>query len=157
MKSLRVLALRAASIARAVVLRVVPLRLRAVKAVVRRPSGEVLLVRHSYGDGSWMMPGGLVRWREPPARAVAREMYEELGIAAVEWRKLADYSQRIGLTRQSVAVFGTTLQGVDISPNHEIADWSFFTVDEPLTSASPATRRRLDELSQSGELRGGSW
>ncbi len=43
--------------------------------------GRVLLVRHSYRRG-WGLPGGHLRHGEAPAAGAARELYEELGIAA---------------------------------------------------------------------------
>jgi ADP-ribose pyrophosphatase YjhB (NUDIX family) len=52
-----------------------------VKCLVTR-NGEVLLVRHTYGDRrSWDFPGGFVRRGEEPAAAAGREMEEELGLS----------------------------------------------------------------------------
>ena len=51
-----------------------------VKCVLTH-GGEVLLVRHTYGRrDTWYLPGGAVRRDEPPPRAGAREMEEELGL-----------------------------------------------------------------------------
>ena len=41
------------------------------------PGGEVLLIRHSYGSPSWMLPGGGVRRGEAPITAALRELAEE--------------------------------------------------------------------------------
>jgi 8-oxo-dGTP pyrophosphatase MutT (NUDIX family) len=41
---------------------------------------RVLLVRHTYGDRRWDLPGGTVRRGENPAEAARREMAEELGV-----------------------------------------------------------------------------
>lgn len=40
---------------------------------------EVLLVRHSYGNPTWTIPGGEIKKRESPEEAVIREIKEELG------------------------------------------------------------------------------
>src|SRR3954463_5938324 len=48
---------------------------------VTRPGDEILLVRHSYGDRRWMLPGGRVRRGEDAAATARREMAQELGVA----------------------------------------------------------------------------
>ncbi len=52
-----------------------------VGAVValRRPSGELLLVRQRH-TGRWALPGGLLKHGETPRDALARELEEELGV-----------------------------------------------------------------------------
>jgi 8-oxo-dGTP pyrophosphatase MutT (NUDIX family) len=58
--------------------------------------GEVLLVRHTYGRrDTWYLPGGAVRRREPPLRAAAREMEEELGLRALELREVGTFETRL--------------------------------------------------------------
>lgn len=61
-----------------------------VKCIVRSDGGgEVLFVRHTYGErGSWELPGGGLRRREQPEAAVRREMREELGIDLVDVREV---------------------------------------------------------------------
>jgi ADP-ribose pyrophosphatase YjhB (NUDIX family) len=74
-------------------------RLLAVYRFVRRPTvhgvrcalvrgGEVLLVRHTYGDRRWALPGGLMRRGEAPEVTARREMREELGLDIAAWRAL---------------------------------------------------------------------
>jgi 8-oxo-dGTP pyrophosphatase MutT (NUDIX family) len=55
-----------------------------VRCVIRH-GGEILLVRHSYGDRRWLLPGGRVRRGEDPAATASREMAQELGIACRGW------------------------------------------------------------------------
>lgn len=60
-------------------------------AVVRRPDGRVLLAERPPGKpwaGYWEFPGGKIEPGEQPLAALARELYEELGIeleAATPW------------------------------------------------------------------------
>ncbi len=48
----------------------------------------VLLVRHSYGDRGWLLPGGRLRRRETPAEGARREVDEEVGADVVGWDEL---------------------------------------------------------------------
>jgi len=150
------IALRAASALRSFLMTVLPLRLRAVKAVVRSPEGRVLVVRHPYGSGRWMFPGGLARRRESFEVAVGREAGEELGLHGRTWKSLAVYVQRIGLTRQRVCLLTTMADESDLTLNREIEAVRFVQLDQLPDDVSPATARRLDELA-SGGLSGGDW
>lgn len=60
---------------------------RGVRCAILR-GGDVLLVRHTYGDRGWALPGGLLRRREEPEEAARREMREEVGIDIAHWRAL---------------------------------------------------------------------
>jgi ADP-ribose pyrophosphatase YjhB (NUDIX family) len=51
---------------------------------------DVLLVRHTYGNRAWDLPGGTVRRRELPRDAAAREMHEELGRRIEDWISLGE-------------------------------------------------------------------
>src|SRR3954447_6611581 len=82
--------------------------------VVRRPRSDgvrcvlragdaFVLVRHSYGDTRWMLPGGRVRRGETAQETAAREMADELGLAATRWRELGYLRPRSGYRRTSRA------------------------------------------------------
>ena len=52
-------------------------------AVIERPDGAFLLARRPAGKvyaGYWEFPGGKIEAGEPPARAIARELQEEIGL-----------------------------------------------------------------------------
>jgi ADP-ribose pyrophosphatase YjhB (NUDIX family) len=52
-----------------------------VQAVAFDEAGRVLLLRHTYRPRDpWGLPGGLIRPREQPAAALARELAEETGL-----------------------------------------------------------------------------
>jgi 8-oxo-dGTP pyrophosphatase MutT (NUDIX family) len=52
-------------------------------------SGDVLFVRHTYGDRrEWQLPGGGLGRREEPSAAVRREAREELGVDLDDLRAL---------------------------------------------------------------------
>ena len=50
---------------------------------------RVLLVRHTYGNRAWDVPGGAVKRGEPPLTAACREMDEELGLD-IEWSAIGE-------------------------------------------------------------------
>lgn len=58
----------------------------AVRAIVQNALGEVLLLKrasHETGGGRWCLPGGKLELGESGEEAVARELYEEVGLRAV--------------------------------------------------------------------------
>ena len=71
-----------------------------VRCVIRH-GDDVLLVRHSYGDCRWMLPGGRVRRGEEPAATAAREMAQELGVACARWTVTGCHGARPAYRRSS--------------------------------------------------------
>lgn len=51
-------------------------------AIILDSRGRVLLAHHTYRARPWGLPGGLVSAREHPSTGLARELREELGVAA---------------------------------------------------------------------------
>ena|SRR5947209_14306113 len=56
---------------------------------------RVLLVRHTYGDRRWDLPGGTMRRGEPPVDAARREIAEELGLEIDDWQALGELSSYV--------------------------------------------------------------
>lgn len=54
-------------------------RLSGVRVIAFDGEGRVILVRHSYGSGKWMLPGGGLKRGEAPLAAGIRELREETG------------------------------------------------------------------------------
>ncbi len=52
---------------------------RGCRVLVLDPAGQVLLIRHSYDAGRWMLPGGGLARGEAPESAALREVREEAG------------------------------------------------------------------------------
>jgi 8-oxo-dGTP diphosphatase len=69
----------------------------------------VLLVRHSYGRREWDLPGGGIKRGEAAASAARREMQEELGIEAGEWRSLGSIKVNPYHSRDTVQCFQVEL------------------------------------------------
>jgi 8-oxo-dGTP pyrophosphatase MutT (NUDIX family) len=54
-------------------------RLNGCRVLALDGEGRVLLVRHAYGSGKWMAPGGGLSRREAPLAGALRELREETG------------------------------------------------------------------------------
>lgn len=68
---------------------------------VLRHGGAFVLVRHTYGDRDWMLPGGRIRRGESPLATAEREMRQELGVTGTGWRELGYVAPRRGYRRSS--------------------------------------------------------
>jgi 8-oxo-dGTP pyrophosphatase MutT (NUDIX family) len=103
---------------------------RGVKCVLVR-DGQILLVRHTYGDGSrWDVPGGGVKRREEPGEAARREMREELGIDVTDWTYLGELFARIDGRRDQLWCFTSEIGDHEIELDRaEIAEAGWFRRD----------------------------
>jgi ADP-ribose pyrophosphatase YjhB (NUDIX family) len=103
---------------------------RGVRCALMR-GGEVLLVRHTYGDRRWALPGGLMRRGEAPEMTARREMREELGLDIAAWRAIGDISF-VGSerARHVVACFAATAPEEELAVNAaEIDQLRWFPAD----------------------------
>jgi ADP-ribose pyrophosphatase YjhB (NUDIX family) len=91
---------------------------------VRDQRGRILFVRHTYANRIvWELPGGGMRRREDPEVAVRREMREELGIALVGLRPVADAHVAHSHKRTLLHCFAATTGGAPLVLDHaEIAE-----------------------------------
>lgn len=97
--------------------------------------GQLALVyqyRHSLGRRLWELPAGLLdEPGEDPAAAAARELREETGLVARDWRVLVDVASSPGFCDESVRVY--LARGVEHvgrpAADHEEADLTVHWVD----------------------------
>lgn len=75
-------------------------RSNGVRCVLRHGDAFVL-VRHTYGDSRWMLPGGRLGRHEDPAQTAAREIEQELGVTCTGWRPIGYLGARDGYWRRS--------------------------------------------------------
>src|ERR1700733_12035823 len=75
-----------------------------VKCVITH-GGEVLLVRHTYGNRAWDLPGGQAKRREVPVNAARREMNEEIGRRIEDWVDLGELYLSSNHHRDNVHLF----------------------------------------------------
>jgi ADP-ribose pyrophosphatase len=84
----------------------------AVAVLALDDDNNVMLVyqyRHPLGRRLWELPAGLLDLGgEPPHITAARELTEEAGLAAAEWRTLVDLDSAPGFSDESVRVYLAT-------------------------------------------------
>lgn len=70
--------------------------------------------RHAVGDYIWEFPAGKIDNKEPPLETAQRELEEEAGRRASEWRSLGEYLSSPGFLTEVVYLFlATGLTEVD--------------------------------------------
>ena len=128
-----------------------------VRGLVIDDRGQVLLVRHTYGQRVWQLPGGGVHRRESIVAALHRELREETGVLVTgDVRLLGTYSSLTEGKSDHISVFVVDRFEQQASESGEIDAAYFFPVDGLPDDTSPATRRRLAELRR-GEVRSFDW
>jgi 8-oxo-dGTP pyrophosphatase MutT (NUDIX family) len=124
--------------------------------LIQDGNGRVLLVRHRYMPGLGF-PGGGVGAGEPPAEAVVRELKEEIGLSACATPELFGlYTRKVGWTTNLVALYRLGGATIDFRPGLEISEIGFVDPASPPTDTTPATRRRLAEITGAAPI-GAYW
>jgi 8-oxo-dGTP pyrophosphatase MutT (NUDIX family) len=107
----------------------VPIDWGGVKCVLT-DHGSVLLVRHTYGNRDWDLPGGGRRRGESNADAARREMDEELGLEGLSWRPLGVLRARSDRHYQTLHVYGAEVAAPELALDlGEIATASWFPLE----------------------------
>ena len=109
-----------------------------VGALVWGPGERVLLVETTKWRGLWGVPGGKVDWGETLEAAVIREFREETGLDLTDLRHAqtqeAVLSPEFHKPAHMLLVdFFARTASLTVTPNEEIVDWSWATLDEALT------------------------
>jgi ADP-ribose pyrophosphatase len=74
-------------------------------------SNRICLVRqyrHAVGSYIWEIPAGKIDDKEPPLQTAQRELEEEAGRTAKQWRSLGDYLSSPGFVTEVVHLFLAT-------------------------------------------------
>ncbi len=101
-------------------------RLSGCRVIARDASGRVLLVRHSYGSGRWMLPGGGLKRGEDALSAAAREFAEETGCTLEHPRLLAVNSEPLFGAANEVHIVAGHCTGTPRADGREIVAAAFF-------------------------------
>ena len=117
-----------------------------VSGAVFDGEGRVLLVRHRYMTG-WQLPGGGLDRSEVPGSAVLRELAEEVGLTGGSAQFFGLYVAPAGYVSNMIALYRITGGAIAFKPGLEISAAQFADPADPPPGCTPATLRRLAELS----------
>lgn len=123
-------------------------------------AGRVLLIRHSYGSGLWLLPGGGMKRGEAALATAQRELREETGCTLADPVEVALAEEALHGADNRVHVIVGQACGAHCADRREVIDAAFFALDalpaampEKLRSALPdwvtaakAARRRPAEV-----------
>lgn len=110
-------------------------------------AGRVLLVRHSYGQDFWALPGGAVGRGEDPAVAAQRELAEEVGCRLAGIRHVAVVAERLHGAENIVHLYAGEAGNSPRADGREIVEARFFPRDalpQPLSRMVAARLALLD-------------
>src|SRR5687767_6635734 len=128
-----------------------------VKVLVFNSAGELLLVRHSYGNtGHHLIPGGGIKRKETPQAAARREIEEEVGLKIDRLQLVASYFSDAEGKRDTVQLFTAHSDEAPTTDSREIEEARFFALDALPDTLSPSTSRRVEEY-RAGRMNGGRW
>jgi 8-oxo-dGTP pyrophosphatase MutT (NUDIX family) len=103
---------------------------RGVKCVLTK-GDRVLLVRHTYGDRRWDLPGGRTRRGEPGSNTARREMHEELGVLIEDWSPIGVVSGTTQFRRDRMQIFQAEMRDGEIEIDlGELAAMRWFAREE---------------------------
>jgi 8-oxo-dGTP pyrophosphatase MutT (NUDIX family) len=108
---------------------------------------RVLLVRHTYGNRGWDLPGGAVHRGEPPSRTATREMGEELGIEVTAWRELGQLEVEVDFRHDTMHLFQAEIGSAAITMDRcELAEVAWFPLARLPTEQGRFVRAILARL-----------
>lgn len=103
-------------------------RIRGCRVLVLDADERVLLIRHSYGSGQWMLPGGGLSAHEDPETGAAREVSEETAVhlhRTVSLGRIDDPMSR----HETHLIAGWTRDLAPQADRREIIEAGFFALD----------------------------
>ncbi len=107
-------------------------------------AGRVLLIRHSYGSGQWLLPGGGIARGEAPLAAAQRELAEETGLSLATARCLAVIDEPLYGTINRVHLVYGTPQGDLRCDGREVISAQFFAAADWPADLAPRLAVQLD-------------
>ena len=120
--------------------------------VITNLSGEVLLLRHSYGPKVWALPGGGLGKDEDPEDAARREVAEELGLTLGRVDALGVVEEVISGCPHTGHLFASLTNQWPKPDGREVLEARFFpahSLPEPL---GDVTRRRIEAWRNRGDI-----
>lgn len=118
--------------------------------IITNLSGDVLLLRLSYGPGVWTLPGGGMGKGEDPEAAARREVKEELGLALDQVQSLGTLEEVLSGSPHTAYLFTSVVAKRPVPDRREVLEARFFpshSLPEPLGRVTSA---RIEAWRQRG-------
>jgi 8-oxo-dGTP pyrophosphatase MutT (NUDIX family) len=106
-----------------------------VSVIVTNLSGDVLLLKHSYGPDVWGLPGGGLAPGEDPLAAARREVREELGVELSRIEPIGTLEEVLSGSPHTAYLFAATCDQRPRPDGREVLEARFFpshSLPEPL-------------------------
>lgn len=103
--------------------------LRGCRVLAFDADERVLLIRHSYGSGKWMPPGGGLGWRESPLAGALRELREETSCLLEDARIVAEIEERLHGAGNRVHIVAGRTASIPEVDRREVIEAGFFALD----------------------------
>lgn len=114
-----------------------------VSVIVTNLTGDVLLLKHSYGPDVWSLPGGGLARGEDPVAAARREVFEELGVELARIDPVARLDEILSGSPHTAHIFAAVCDRQPAPDRREVIEARFFpshSLPEPL---GRTTRARI--------------
>ncbi len=96
-------------------------------AIILNDKNEILIVKHSYRDDGWSLPGGYLKAKEHPTEGLEREIKEETGFIISVDKPLKVRTDRT-TGRLDMCYIGTFIGG-EFKKSEEIVEYGFFSFE----------------------------
>ncbi len=106
-----------------------------VSVIVTNLSGDVVLLKHSYGPDVWSLPGGGLGKGEDPLEAARREVREELGLELPRIEAIGTLEEELSGSPHTAHLFAATCDRQPRPDGREVVLARFFpshSLPEPL-------------------------
>ena len=124
--------------------RLAKVQLNGCRVLAFDEGGRLLLIRHSYGSGSWMLPGGGIDRGEMPLGAACRELFEETGCTLSEAITYSVVEGPLYGTVNRVHMIAGKASGQPRADGREIIALGFFAREDLPQPLSPAVAPHID-------------
>lgn len=124
--------------------RLAKVQLNGCRVLAFDEGGRLLLIRHSYGSGNWMLPGGGIARGEEPLVAARRELAEETGCILRDALVHAVLEEQLYGTTNRVHLIAGRAAGLPQPDGREIIELGFFGRNALPVPLSPAVASQID-------------
>ncbi len=101
-----------------------------VKIIIKH-NNEILLLKRSYGEKVWTLPGGAISKNESPEDAARREAKEEIGINLEDILQYGSFRHEGKNIKDFVYVFAAEVQNKSFNSNsYEIEEAQWFDIED---------------------------